>query len=75
MSKKSFAHYYVQAKKEGNAPEIVYHSQDEETKEYYHKFLDKKKANDLAKAEKECTPEILFRVVKCTETYDAGNWM
>lgn len=75
MSKKSFVHYYVQALKEGSAPEIVCHSQDDETKEYYHKFLDKKKANDLAKAEKEITPEIKFRVVKCTETYDAGDWL
>ena len=75
MSKKSFVHYYVEAQKEGSAPEIVCHLQDDGTKEYYHKFLDKKKANDIAKAEKEITPEIKFRVVKRIEIYDVGDWL
>ena len=52
MAKDSFVHYYVQAKKEGEAPEIVYHTHDEEKNEYYHKFLDRKRAKSLAEAEK-----------------------
>ena len=74
MTKQSFTHYYVQAQKEGEAPEIVYHTHDKKTKEYYHKFLDKKKAKALAEAEKKITPDVKFRVVKCTETYDADAW-
>lgn len=74
MPKQSFTHYYVQAQKEGEAPGIVYHTYDEEEKEYYHKFLERKKAKALAEAEKKITPEIKFRVVKCTETYDAEPW-
>ena len=74
MAKQSFTHYYVQAQKEGEAPEIVYHTYDEEEKEYYHKFLERKKAKALAEAEKKITPEVKFRVVKCTETYDAEPW-
>lgn len=74
MAKQSFTHYYVQAQKEGEAPEIVYHTHDEKAKEYYHKFLDKKKAKALAEAEKKITPDVKFRVVKCTETYDTEPW-
>ena len=74
MSKFSITHYYVQAQKEGEAPEIVYHTHDKETDEYYHKFIDRKKAKALAEAEKKITPDIKFRVVKCTETYDADSW-
>lgn len=74
MAKQSFTHYYVQAQKEGEAPEIVYHTHDKKAKEYYHKFLDRKKAKALAEAEKKITPEIKFRVVKCTETYDTEPW-
>jgi hypothetical protein len=74
MAKQSFTHYYVQAQKEGEAPKIVYHTHDKKTKEYYHKFLEKKKAKALAEAEKKITPDIKFRVVKCTETYDTEPW-
>lgn len=74
MAKKSFTHYYVQAKEGNNEAEIVAHTYDKETKEYFHKFLDKSKAQELANKEKELTPNINFRVVKCTETYNAGDW-
>ena len=74
MAKESFTHFYVQAQKEGEAPEIVYHTHDKKAKEYYHKFLDRKKAKALAEAENKITPEVKFRVVKCTETYDAEPW-
>ena len=74
MSKQSFTHYYVQAKEEGGLPEIVSHTYDEKKKEHFHKFLDRKKAQELLEAEKKATPNVKFRVVKCTETYDAGNW-
>ena len=43
-------------------------------KKHYHKFLDKKKAQELLEAEKVATPNVKFRVVKCTETYDVGTW-
>lgn len=75
MSKQSFTHYYVQAKKEGGFPEIVYHTFDEDKKEYYHEFLYKKDAIKFADAEKKVTPEILFRVMKCIKTYEAGQWI
>lgn len=42
--KNSFTHYYVQAQEEGQLPLIVVHSEDKETGEQYHKFLDRKKA-------------------------------
>lgn len=74
MAKQSFIHYYVQAQKGDEAPEIVYHTYDKKSKEHYHKFFDKKKAKALAEAEKKLAPEIKFRVVKCTETYDADTW-
>lgn len=74
MTKQSFTHYYVQAQKEGEAPEIVYHTHDKETDEYYYKFLERKKAKALAEAEKKITPEIKFRVVKCIETYQPDQW-
>jgi len=74
MSKQSFTHYYVQVQKEGENPQIVYHTYDEEEKEYYHKFLDRKKAKALAEAEKKITPNEKFRVVKCTEIYDTEPW-
>lgn len=74
MTKQSFTHYYVQAQKEGEAPEIVYHTYDKETDEYYYKFLERKKAKALAEAEKKITPEIKFRVVKCIETYQPDPW-
>lgn len=73
--KKSFTHYYVQALEEGKQPMLVVHSEDKETGEQYHKFLDRKKALELAKAEKAITPEVKFRVMKCVEIYQAGEWL
>jgi excinuclease UvrABC nuclease subunit len=74
MAKKSFTYYYVQAKKEDEIPKIVYHTHNKEYGEYYHRFFDKKKANALAKAENKIKPEVKFRVVKCTKTYEAEPW-
>lgn len=67
-------YYYVQVQREGENPQIVYHTYDEEEKKYYHKFFDRKKAKALAEAEKKITPNEKFRVVKCTETYDTDPW-
>ena len=72
--KQSFTHYYVQAKKECRAPEIVYHTKNKKTDEYYYKFMERKRAKALAEAEKKINPEVKFRVVKCTEIYDAEPW-
>lgn len=74
MSKTSFTHYYVQAQEDNELPEIVSHTYDTKTKEYLYKFLDRKKAQALLAAEKKATPNVKFRVVKCTETYDVGTW-
>lgn len=74
MEKKSFTHYYVQIQKEGELPQIIHHSYDREKKEYYHKFINRKKAKELAEKEKIESPNEKFRVVKCTETYETDNW-
>jgi hypothetical protein len=75
MAKQSFTHYYVQAQEEGLMPEIVAHTYDKKTKEYFHKFLDRKRAQALAESEKKANPNVKFRVVKCTETYETGEWV
>lgn len=74
MKKVSFTHYFVQAHKEGELPLLVIHTTDDETGEHYYKFLDRKKAKAFADAEKKKAPNVKFRVVKCTETYDNGEW-
>jgi hypothetical protein len=73
--KHSRTYYFVQAQKEGKEPEILYHSRDEETNEYYYKFMDKKKAKALAESEKKLIPEDNFRVVKCVEIFEADEWI
>ena len=50
--KHSLTHYFLQSKLGDAPPEIVGHSQDDETKEIYHKFLDRKKAVKLMEDEK-----------------------
>jgi len=75
MRKHTHTHYYVQVLTEDGALQIVYHHHDEAKNEYYHKFVDKKKAKALAEAEKKITPADKFRVIKCTESYDAGEWI
>lgn len=67
-------YYYVQAKDGDNEAEIVSHTFNKETKEHYYKFYDKNKAKELADKEKELTPNIKFRVIKCTETFNADDW-
>jgi len=61
--KHSFTHYYVQVEKEGQNPQIVYHTHDKKTNEYYHKFLDRKQAKALAEAEKKITPEQVAEIM------------
>lgn len=75
MAKKSFTHYYVQAHEEGELPKIVAHTYNQKTNEHYHKFIDRKKAQELLEAEKRVTPDVKFRIVKCTETFDTGSWV
>jgi hypothetical protein len=72
--KHSFTHYLLQSKLGDAPPQIVGHSQDEETNEIYHKFLDRKKAVKLMKDEKKVSPEYKYRIIKCTETYNEGSW-
>jgi hypothetical protein len=72
--KHSFTHYFLQSKLGNEPPQIVGHSQDVETKEIYHKFLDRKKAVKLMEDEKKVSPEYKYRIVKCTEIFDEGTW-
>ena len=73
--KNSHTYYYVQSKENGKLPEIVYHSKDGGTGEYYYKFLNKQKALDLLNYEKKITPNVQFRLVKLVESYMAGEWV
>ena len=73
--KSSFTHYYVQAHEPHKAPEIVYHTKDEKSGEYFHKFLSRPKAMELLKSEKKLAPKTQFRIVKLVETYTAGEWI
>lgn len=74
MSIKSFTHYYVEAQEDGGLPEIVSHTYDRKKNEHFHKFNDCKKAQELIEKEKLIVPNIKFRIVKCTETYDFWLW-
>lgn len=67
--------YYVQVLNKDNLPEIIYHSQDDETGEFYYKFLDKKKAQKLLDDEKKVLPNKKFRLVKLVETYTVNEWL
>lgn len=71
----TFTYYYVQAKTKGDFPQIIYHTYDEKRNEYFYKFLDKKKAQDLADSEKKTNPNENFRIVKLIEKYIAGEWI
>lgn len=74
--KRTFTHYYVVSKKEGEKEMIVSHSKDDETGEDYYKFLDKKKAIDLMNAEKMSTPDYSFCVMKESTSYEeATKWI
>ncbi len=73
--KSSFTHYYVQSQEKDKLPEIVHHTKDDKTGEYFYKFVDKGKAKALLAAEKKITPNTQFRIVKLVETYDAGAWV
>ncbi len=72
--KHSLTHYFLQSILGDALPQIVGHSQDEETKEIYYKFLDRKKAVKLMEDEKKVSPEYKYRIVKCTVTYENGSW-
>lgn len=75
MSKRSFTHYYVQAQEEGGEPQIVVHTLNEKTQEHYHKFVDRKQAQKFLEVEKKAAPNVKFRIVKVTETFDTGSWI
>lgn len=67
-------YFYVQIFVEGGMPEIIHHSQDEETGEFYYKFLSRAEANKLLKAEKKINPNNKYRVVRLRESYFATEW-
>lgn len=72
--KHSFTHYFVQSKLGDAEPQIIAHSQDEETLEVYYKFLDRKKAVKLIENERKVSPEYKYRIVKCIETFQESTW-
>lgn len=75
MDKISRTHYYVQIKEKDKAPEILCHTYDKENDEYYHKFMDKKKALALIDKERPTHPDTTkFRLVKCVERYELSDW-
>lgn len=61
--------YYVQSRDANNNLGIVGHSEDEETKEVYYKFMDKAKARKLMDEERKVSPEKMYRIVKETVTF------
>lgn len=61
--------YYVQSRDKDNNLGIVGHSEDEETKEVYYKFMDKSKARKLMDDERKVSPEKMYRIVKETTTF------
>ncbi len=71
--KHSHTHYYVRANDNGNNF-IVAHGEDEETKEKFYKFLDKKKAQKLIDDEKEITPHVKYAIVKETVIIEEGKY-
>ena len=75
MAQASFTYYYVQAQEQGGLPEIVSHTYDKKKKEHFHKFLDRKKAQELLDKEKAITPNTKFRIVRLTETYTDSPWV
>lgn len=74
MNKHSSIYYFIQSKLGDNPPQIIGHSEDEETREIYYKFMDKKKALKLIEEERKVSPQYKYRLVKCTTTYQEDNW-
>jgi hypothetical protein len=70
----SVTYWFVQSQDSNNTPEIVAHSQDDETKILYYKFTTHKKAKQFADAKKLLNSNIKYCIVKCIKTYDAETW-
>lgn len=71
--KHTFSYYYVQCRIDGKV-DIVGHSENDETKEVYYKFLDKKKAIKLIEEERKLNPEYNYRLIKHTQITEESNW-
>jgi len=71
----TMTHYYIQGKEENKSPFTVCHKYDEKTKEYFHKFMSRKRALELLKAEKEINPGTKYRLIKNTETITIDDWI
>lgn len=67
-------YYFVQSLNSEGEKGTVCHTKDEETGELYYRFFDKKKAVALMEAERKVSPELTYRVVKITETFEAENF-
>ncbi len=73
--KNTMTHYYVQGKEENKSPFTVCHKYDKEKDEYYHKFMSRKSAMELLKAEKEINPSTKYRLIKNVETITINEWI
>lgn len=67
-------YYCVQSKDKKDNIETIGHSQDEETKEVYCKFIDKSKAYEFLEDEKQSSPKLKYRIVKIIERIEVGPW-
>ncbi|WP_338357622.1 hypothetical protein [Yeosuana marina] len=72
--KHCFIYYYVQSQEDNHIPEIVYHTKNKKTNEYYYKFLYKEKAKKLAEEQKKLFPVLKFRVIECIEIFELSEW-
>ena len=74
--KTKIVRYYVQTRKnEKSLPEIVYHTKNDKTKEYWHEFINKAQAVELMNDEKKAHPDEQFRVVKIETGYSSDGWI
>lgn len=74
--KTKIVRYYVQTRKNGKSlPEIVYHTKNDKTKEYWHEFINKSQAVELMNEEKKAHPNEQFRVVKIVTEYSSDGWI
>lgn len=66
--------YYIQSIEDEKIV-ICPHTYDDEEKEYYHEFIDRKKAIKHRNELKKKYPNSKFRLVKETTTYTTDKWV
>ena len=71
MKSSKFTHYYIQVDING-LPEIIPHTREGDVT--YHKFVQKAKALEFLKENKEKYPNNNLRLVKETVQYETTDW-